>query len=219
MPLLMIEPENAPPPPETDCVVAGGGMQAVLVRRGQLLAIRDVEGGQPAGLFAASLDDPSAVLSPHHTRVFSNSFMLRLGMRLVTNKRRPAMVLGVSPPHLRHDLLLPLAVPAPGGTVSRAHALRDDLAASFSSVGLSPAKLADPVNLFLDVAVGVDGRLTPRGASSRAGDAVLFRVVMDLAVVVAAPSPDPLLWARSRPGQIAVRVRNEVADFTDWMQT
>ena len=54
-------------------------------------------------------------LSPHHTRVFSNSFMLRLGMRLVTNKRRPVLVLGSVAPHLRHDLLMPLGDPVAAG--------------------------------------------------------------------------------------------------------
>ena len=76
----------------------------------------------------------------------------------------------------------------------------------------------DPVNLFLDVGVGADGGLSPRGASSRAGDAVVFRAVADLNVVVASPHADPRLWSRSSPGALAVRVRNELHDLEDFIR-
>lgn len=217
MPLLMVEPATAPLPPPADLVVAGGEAGAVIVRQGQLLGIRDVSGGQPAGLYAAVLADRELVLSPHHTRVFSNSFMLRLGMRLVSNRRRALMVLGVSAPHLRHDLLMPLTEAAVHGPLGGADRQRAKVAAAFAGVGASPAKAADPVNLFLDVGVGLDGALTPRGATSRVGDCVLLRVVADLAVAVSAPASDPRLWHRDEPGPIAVRVRNEVSDFADWL--
>src|SRR5438270_7174268 len=104
MPLLMIEPDAGPAPEERDVIIEGGAVAAFPVTRGQMLAITDLEGGQPAGLFGVAADDEGHVLSPHHTRVFSNSFLLRLGMRLVTNRRRPVMVLGRSAPHLKHDL-------------------------------------------------------------------------------------------------------------------
>lgn len=216
MPLLMIDETRAPLPQPADVVVAGGTAAAVIVRAGQLLAIRDLEGGQPAGLFAVSLDDPALFLSPHHTRVFSNSFMLRLGMRLVSNKRRAMMVLGVSPAHLRHDLLMPLTEADANGETGGADHVRAKVCAALDSVGCRAPKIADPVNLFLDVAVTMDGGLSPAGASSAAGDAVVFRVVADLAVAVLAPSPDSRLWSRPSPGPIAIRVRNEVADLADW---
>ena len=217
MPLLMIDPVAAPFPPEADLDVAGGRAAGIRVATGQLLAIRDVEGGQPAGLFAIAGASPTLFLSPHHTRVFSNSFVLRLGMRLVTNKRRPVMVLGVSVPHLRHDLLMPLTEASANGEINGADKVREKVGAAFTALGVSPAKIADPVNLFLDVGVLADGRLEPRGVSSRAGDTVVFRAVADLAVVVAAPHADPRLWARPSPGSLVVRVRNELSSLGDWL--
>lgn len=216
MPLLMIEENAEPLPPPADLTVAGGSAAAVIVRAGQLLAIRDREGGQPAGLFAVSLDDPELFLSPHHTRVFSNSFLLRLGMRLVSNHRRAMMVLGVSASHLRHDLLMPLTEAARHGDIGGGDHAKSKVRNALLDVGCRPAKIADPVNLFLDVAVNLDGSLSPQGVSSQAGDTVVFRVVADLAVAVLAPHPDPRLWNRPQPGPIAIRVRNEVADLADW---
>lgn len=218
MPLLMIEPSPGPLPPEGDIVVEGGNAAGIRVAAGQLLAIRDVEGGQPAALFALAAASPALFLSPHHTRVFSNSFMLRLGMRLVTNKRRPVMVLGVSAEHLRHDLLMPVTEAATGGETGGADRVREKVLAAYRALGASPLRIADPVNLFLDVAVLPDGRLAPRGASSRAGDAVVFRAVADLFVVVAAPHADPRLWTRPAPGPIAVRLRNELSDLEDFIR-
>ena len=218
MPLLMIEPAATPLPPEVDLLVPGGAARGLEVAAGQLLAIRDEEGGQPAGLFAVTTASPALFLSPHHTRVFSNSFMLRLGMRLVTNKRRPVMVLGVSAEHLRHDLLMPMTEASVNGETGGADRVREKVRDAFGQIGAAPERIADPVNLFLDVGVGGDGGLTPRGASSRAGDAVVFRAVADLAVVVATPYADPRLWSRPSPGPLAVRVRNELHDLEDFIR-
>lgn len=214
MPLLMIEPSTAALPAELDVLVEGGSIVAFPVATGQLLAIKDVEGGQPAGLFAVAASDPGHVLSPHHTRVFSNSFLLRLGMRLVTNRRRPAMVLGVSTAHLMHDLLTPLTEASLNGPTGGADVFRTKLRQAFRSQNVEPAKIADPINLFLDVAVGLDGVLHANGVSSNAGDTVVFRVVMDMIVAVAAPHADPELWNRPKPGSIAVQVRNKLAHIS-----
>ncbi len=210
MPLLMAFPDVVLPP-EAAGIVEGGTAKAFPVAVGQLLAVKDIEGGQPAAMFVINPATPEIFLSPHHTRVFSNSFLLRLGMRMVTNKRRPVFVLGKSAPHLRHDLLMPLGAPLPpdGGPVGGA----------FRAAGLEPRRIADPVNLFLDVAVGLDGALLPNGVSSRPGDGVLMRAVMDVVVALHAPSADPELWKRSNPGPIAYHVFNDVPRAEAWLSS
>lgn len=218
MPLLMIDAEKPPFPDEADVVVTGGAVATARVARGQLLAIRDVDGGQPAGLFAVVAGGTNLFLSPHHTRVFSNSFKLRLGMRLVTNKRRPVLVLGVSADHLRHDLLMPLTEASIAGEEGGADHVRRKVRAAFAEEGVALEKAPDPVNLFLDVGVEGDGRLAPRGVSSRPGDTVVFRAVADLVVAVASPHADRRLWSRAQPGTIAIRTRNHLDSLTDWIK-
>lgn len=214
MPLLMIEPDIRPLPAERDLIVEGGGIATFRIAKGQLLSIQDLEGGQPAALSAVAENNMELVLSPHHTRVFSNSFMLRLGMRLVSNRRQPMMVLGVSPPHLRHDLLCPVTEAAVNGQIGGADRFREKVRQGFRAAGAEPRKIADPINLFLGIDVNLDGSLTPRGATSKPKDRVVFRVVMDMVVAVAAPHGDPPLWDRPKPGPIRVEVRNELADFS-----
>ena len=162
MPLLMKEPDAGPLPAETEIVVGADEAAAVVARRGQLLTVTDVEGRQPAALFAITLADPREFLSPHHTRVFSNSFMLRLGMRLVTNRRRPILVLGKDTAD-SNDLLFPAVdrdYLARHGCPGRSGAVENAIRA-FTDAGVQPPKLPDPVNLFLNVALEADGSLVP----------------------------------------------------------
>jgi uncharacterized protein YcgI (DUF1989 family) len=196
MPLLMIEPASEPPPPEADVSVASGGAATVQVRQGQLLSIETVVPGQVAGLFAWTAADPGEWLSPHHTRVFGGTFVLRLGTRLVTNRRRPIFVVGRD--SLRcHDLLLP----ASEGSVAA-------VANAISEAGLAIPRIPDPVNLFLWTRLDNDGRIEVRPSPSRAGERWTARVLIDAFVAVAAPSPSPAVDPDDPV--VMVRVRNEV---------
>jgi len=195
-------------PSERSLRVARGTVESFPVAQGQLLTITDVEGGQPAALFGVSVVDMRHFLSPHHTRVFSNSFLLRLGMRLVTNRRRPAMVLGRdSVGH--NDLLMPITETGDGAIYMGAtERFKDKVRSAFARQNVELVRVPDPINVFLHVEVGSDGSLTPRGAASVAGSTVTFRVVMDLIVAIAAPDPDTRLWSRVASGPLSVHVHN-----------
>ena len=209
MPLLMKDPHSEPLPAETEIVVGADQAGAVVAHRGQLLTVTDVEGRQPAALFAITLADPREFLSPHHTRVFSNSFMLRLGMRLVTNRRRPILVLGKDTVD-SNDLLLP-AVDRDyldrHGHRGR-NATVENAVLAFTGAGVKPPKLPDPVNLFLNVGLEADGSLVPGPLRSRAGDHVTFRVVIDATFVVATTAKDVGHWNEGPSTPLGVRVHN-----------
>jgi uncharacterized protein YcgI (DUF1989 family) len=199
MPLLMIEPQPGPLPAEVDVVVASDGAAVVVVRRGQLLSVEAPEGGQVAGLFAWTEADPGEWLSPHHTRVFGGSFVLRMGTRLVTNRRRPIFVVGRDSLR-RHDLLLPASS---DGVATVRHAVEE--------AGIEVPRIPDPVNLFLDARLGEDGSIDVRPCPARPGERWTARVLIDAVVAVAAArtgipgaSADP-----ARP--LRVRTANEVA--------
>jgi uncharacterized protein YcgI (DUF1989 family) len=203
MPLLMVEPDVGPLPPETDAVVPGGRAALVRVARGQLLSVETPEGGQVAGLFAWTAADPDEWLSPHHTRVFGGTFQLRMGTRLVTNRRRPLFVVGRDSVR-RHYLLLP----ASSATV-------DEVRQALVRGNVVVSRIPDPVNLFLESSLGPDGGIAVRGCPARPGDRWTARVLIDADVVVAAgpagirgPSADP-------PQPLRVRVGNRVEDLPE----
>jgi len=213
MPLLLKHPSAEPLPPEAHLTVVHGTAGIIRASRGQFLCITDLNGGQPAELVGFVADNLSEFLSPHHTRVFSNSYVLTLGMRMVTNRRRPMMVLGRDT-RRRHDLLLPASdrrfldaagFPCEPGCVE---AMRAALLAG----NIHPPKLPDPINLFLDVAVGLDGALTVGEAPSRAGDQVTCRVIID-AIFVVASCASGVAWGGplgEQAGPLQVDVINEL---------
>jgi len=210
MPLLMKEPTGLVPS-ETALDVPGGEARAFHAHQGQLLSIIDTKGQQPASLFSFVTSNHAEFLSPHHTRVFSNSFLLNLGMRLVTNHRRPIMVLGKDTVGT-HDLLWPAldasylsshGVLDTGGCIENARN-------ALTEFGVSPPKLPDPVNLFLNVELDSTGALTPKPLQSRAGDHVLFRVLIDCICVVSAAHKDPNGWSKAPPTMLQVSTLNQV---------
>jgi uncharacterized protein YcgI (DUF1989 family) len=203
MPLLMVEPDAGSPPPELDIVVAGGEARMLRVARGQLLSVEAPAGGQVAALFAWGSADRNEWLSPHHTRVFGGTFQLRMGTRMVSNRRRPMLVVGRDSLR-RHDLLLP-ASEATGKAVEKA--LRRE--------GASVPRIADPVNLFLDSRLEPDGRIEVRPCPARPGERWTARVLVDADVVVAAGPPGIKGASADPPRDIRVRVVNRVEDLPD----
>lgn len=185
--LLMIEPGDRAVEPVQRLRVAKGTAGAIDVRQGQLLKVMAHETGATAALFGFVKDDPSIFLSVHHTRVFNNSYLLGLGMRLVTNRRRPLMVLGKDTVG-SHDMLMPASTTAylrargMGDQSGSVEAVREQLA----NRALNPSRLPDPVNLFMNVQVHQDGRLEPRPNAVAAGDHAIFRVLRDCVFIVSA---------------------------------
>lgn len=207
--LLMKEPDDAAPPPELALTVPCGQAVAFPAERGQLLTVTDLDGGRPASLFAWTLGDPAEFLSPHHTRVFSNSYILTLGMRLMTNRRRPMLVLGRDTVG-RHDLLMPAS---DGASLAEAGLGSDGgcieaVRAAVGRTDLRPPKWPDPVNLFVDVAVCTDGSLVVGPPPSRPGDHVTCRILIDSRFVVAACTTG--IMAGESHGSLAVRVANHL---------
>jgi uncharacterized protein YcgI (DUF1989 family) len=201
MPLLLVEPDQGPLPPETDLDVPAGTAVTLLVGRGQMFVIEAPDGGQVAGLFAWTAADPAEWLSPHHTRVFGGTFLLRTGTRLVTNRRRPIFVVGRDSLR-RHDLLLP----ASDETVA---AVRSALAAA----GVTVPRIPDPVNLFMDARLSEDGQIDVRPSPARPGERWTVRALIDAHVAVAATRTGILQASSDPPRRLRVIVRNEVADL------
>lgn len=202
--LLMKPLAAAAPQPETTVVVAHGTAAVVTARQGQLLTVTDVGGSRSAQLFGFTRADRREFLSVHHTRVFSNSYVLTLGMRLVTNRRRPLMVLGRDSARA-HDLLTPASTTAGLAAAGRDGAgCEEAVAAALAAAGIAPPKRPDPINLFLNVAIRTDGRLTPHPSGPAPGRFVTFRVLIDTDFVVAAAATDFAI--EEGTGPIEVRV-------------
>ncbi|KAB8307223.1 urea carboxylase-associated family protein [Rouxiella chamberiensis] len=166
--------------------IKAGEAGSIRVLRGQLLRITALGEGAVASLFGFSLTDPAVWLSVHHTRVFSNSYLLGSGMRLVNSRRRPVMVLGKDSVK-RHDLLLPgstRAWLAQQGYEGEGciEAVQGELA----RLNMDVPKLPDPINLFMHVRLTREGEILPETNRTQPGDSITCRVVADTLFIASA---------------------------------
>lgn len=192
--------------------VEAGEAASIRVLRGQLLRITALGDGAVASLFGFSVADPAVWLSVHHTRVFSNSYLLGSGMRLVNNRRRPMMVLGKDSVK-RHDLLLPASTR--GWLAERGYegeGCVEAVTAELLRLNLSVPKLPDPINLFMHVALTRDGDLVPEANLTRAGDSITCRVVMDTDFIVSACCTG--IEGNDKPAPLGLSVAENLTDFT-----
>jgi uncharacterized protein YcgI (DUF1989 family) len=203
MPMLMIDPPPGPLPPEIDVAVPAGAAAVLHVKTGQLLVVEAVDGAQVAPLFAWTMIDAGEWLSPHHTRVFGGTFVLRMGTRLVTNRRRPIFVVGRDSLR-RHDLLLPASTDAV-----------DAVEVALARVGLVVPRVPDPVNLFMDARLEEDGTIDVRPSPARPGERVTMRALIDCQVAVAATRAGIPEASADPPRSLRVIVRNHVASLPD----
>lgn len=213
--LLMKEAtETRAPLPLQTVTVDAASAGSILVKRGQLLRITALEDGAVASLFGFSETEPTVHLSVHHTRVFSNAYVLGAGMRMVNNRRRPVMVLGKDSVG-RHDLLLPastsafLAARGYAGQIGCVEALQAEL----QRLGRQQPKLPDPINLFMNVQLDQRGTLTPLPTTVKAGDSVTCRVVLDTLFVVSTCCTG--IPGNDTPGAVRLSVAEDLSDFPD----
>lgn len=185
--LLLKEPPSRSALPRQTIAVPAGESRAIEVKAGQILRIEAKEPGAVASIFGFSRINDDVYMSVHHTRVFSNSYVLQAGMRVVSNRRRAMMVLGKDSSG-KHDLLLPASTSA--YLAERGYAGQtgcvESVGAVIDTLGLTPPKMPDPINLFMHVALHRDGRIEPLPNTTRAGDFVACRVVTDMVFIVSA---------------------------------
>ncbi len=191
--------------------VAPGSIGSIRVLRGQLLRITAQGDGAVASLFGFSLADPAVWLSVHHTRVFSNSYLLGSGMRLVNNRRRPMMVLGKDSVK-RHDLLLPASTTAfLRERGYQGEGCLDALRGELARLGMVVPKLPDPINLFMHVKLTREGDILPETNLTKVGDSITCRVVMDTQFIVSACNTG--IEGNDRPAPLLLSVAENLHDF------
>ncbi|HWC68530.1 MAG TPA: urea carboxylase-associated family protein [Acidimicrobiales bacterium] len=194
---------------ETEVVVVPGHSRAIEVLAGQLVVVRDVEGGQVGDLFAFVADDPSEALSAGHTRAANRRLFPRVGEPFVTTRRRPILTLIEDTSPGTHDMLIPACDPeryrllgVHGWHASCAEGLSEAL----RGFDITLAYVPQPVNLFMHTPPQPDGTIVWLEAPSAAGDAVTLRADRDAIVVLSACPMDVIGINRGRPSPLGLDV-------------
>jgi len=172
---------------ERKVISAGSGI-ALRLRRGQQLRIIDTEGGQSGDLMLFS-DDGAQRMSNGRTFDYVGKIYVSTGDVLWSDRSNPMMTI-VADDVGRHDMLyapcsLEMFRMQYGVTGYHANC-NDNLGNGLRELGIEPGVLPTALNFFLNVEVTAGGQLVIGPPKSRAGDSMLLRAEMDLALAITA---------------------------------
>lgn len=179
-------------PSTQEVVVPARSARALVVPRGTILEIVDLEGQQVADLVAFRSDDRNEWVSTSHTRGSLQSLKLRVGGNLVSNVRRPLLRIVVDDVGT-HDLLFAMCDEARYRVdygISEHANCRDNLTAALGPWGVESWRIPDPVNVFQNSPVDSDGGISSAAPRSRAGDRLVLEALDNLVVGVSACPQD-----------------------------
>ena len=159
--------------------------------RGRRLRVIDPLGEQVCDLLAFNAHDTAEVISSGRTLDYAGKLFLSTGDPLYSNRSR-IMLRILEDTVGRHDFLL---TPCSEDTFRIIYGDADphrgcfgNLAEALAPFGISADQIPTAFNVFMNVVVGGDGRLTVEPPLSRAGDHILFLAEQDLIVGLTACS-------------------------------
>jgi uncharacterized protein YcgI (DUF1989 family) len=130
-----------------------------------------------------------------HSRVSLGGIFPKIGSVFVTNRRRPILTVVEDTSGGVHDTLIAACDRyryQQLGVSGYHDNCADNFAAALRELKLQPVAIPSPLNLFMNIPVGADGRVEFRAPLSEPGQYVSLRVHMD-AVLVFSACPQDLL--------------------------
>ena len=172
-----------------ELAIEGGKAKALRLAKGQAVKLVNTHGSQTVDAWALRGGDPSEYLSVEHTRRMLFKLFPAEGDLLYSNRRTPLLMLETDTAPGRHDMLFACCDKwlyqhydcAPG------HAnCRDNFIGALFEIGIDALTVPNPVNLWMNVPVRENEKLSLEAPVSRPGDHVVLRAVEDSVVVFSA---------------------------------
>jgi uncharacterized protein YcgI (DUF1989 family) len=168
---------------------------AIRAAAGALVKVFNTHGKQVVDTWALNAADLNERMSMEHTRAFLKKLNPNRGDALVTNHRRPILSIEEDTTPGVHDTLIAACDRyryQQLGVSGYHDNCADNFAAALRELKLQPVAIPSPLNLFMNIPVGADGRVEFRAPLSEPGQYVSLRVHMD-AVLVFSACPQDLL--------------------------
>ena len=193
MTLRRIEPQN------------GTGFE---LRRGQTLRVIDPLGEQVSDLMAFGDPDRAEWLSSGRTIDYNDTIFFTTGHVLYSNRSRPMLTI-VADTVGRHDFLYTPCSQETFAIIYKNAAPHpscfDNLSRSLAPFGIVPDRIPTTFNIFMNVELAADGRLSVRPPRSRSGDCIELRAEMNLVVGLTACSAELSNNYRFKPIDYEIR--------------
>ena len=143
--------------------------KAAFVAAGQVVTVINTHGEQVVDTWAFNRADLGEFMSNEHTRAHSLHLVPKPGDVLRTNKRRPILTLTEDTSGGIHDTLIAACDRyryAFLGVEGHHDNCTDNLFAGMRELGLAPAEVPSPLNLFMNIPWNAEGTLGFRGAAA-----------------------------------------------------
>lgn len=169
--------------------------RAVRVPRGRRIRIINTHGEQVVDTWAFNGSDMNEYMAMDATRAYNLRMTPKVGDSLVTNRRRPILVLVEDTSPGAHDTLMAACDRWRYGLlgVEGYHDnCADNLVAGLEALGLAASHTPPPLNLFMNIPWTSEGALSFDPPTTRPGDHVELRAEMDCVVAMSACPQDML---------------------------
>jgi uncharacterized protein YcgI (DUF1989 family) len=195
---------------ELTAVPARRGL-AIRLAQGQAIQIVNTHGQQVVDTWCFNADDYSEFMSMEHLHASLQGIFPVKGDGLATNRRRSILILEEDTSPGRHDTIIAAC------DVHRYAALgcreyhnncTDNLRAALQQLDIHVAECPAPLNLWMNIPVGPDGKIGWGEPLSRPGDYVTLRAVVDCIVVMSTCPQDmiPINGSACQPTEVHYRL-------------
>lgn len=157
------------------------------VKQGQSITVIDIEGGQVVDFFAKVSGTVNEFLSTGVTIDCNESLKLEVGNIIYTNLYHPMMEV-LSDDVGEHDLLHPCCRPEMYDFFYHNGNGHPNCFDNINQAIEERYAIITPVNLFMYTKINADGSISVEEPVSKAGDKIVFKVLMDITLGVAACS-------------------------------
>ncbi|TNC72247.1 DUF1989 domain-containing protein [Rubellimicrobium roseum] len=185
--------------------------RAIRLGAGQALRVVNTHGSQVVDTWAFIAHDMDEFLSMPHLHATLGGIFPVVGQPLHTNRRRPILLLEEDTSPGRHDTVIAACDMhryALLGCRDYHDNCTDNLHAALAAIGLRSAVTPAPLNLWMNIPIGADGRIAWAEPLSRPGDHVTLRAALDCVVVLSCCPQDmiPINGAACTPTEVHFEV-------------
>jgi uncharacterized protein YcgI (DUF1989 family) len=197
--------------PVNEVVVPAKEGRGVLVAKGQLVDVIDIEGQQVGDLVAWLRDKPDEYMSPAHTVSCNASIRLGAGAQVFTNHRNPIFTI-LRDDVGKHDIIVPCCDPERYARDYGDHHHRSCLANLEQARDLLGVKYdlhgENAWNVFMHNRVTPEGKVVTDPADHPAGSTITLRAEADAVVLLSACPQDLTPCDAFNPTSMKLVVRN-----------
>lgn len=166
--------------------------EAVEVKKGEILTVEDLDGGQVADFVCFSLQEHGERFSQAKTRIRNWSTQISTGSELISNRDNVMFTIledrvGV------HDIVFSPChswVYENIYKVGPRNGCLENLSLAVEAYGIPSDNIPAPFNIFMNTGIRENGELTLNGCPSKQGDFIELRAEMDCLVAVTACADD-----------------------------